>query len=469
MLGQNSSGSPVTSPLILLVDDDQEILVSLRRSLEIGGIDGVNWKDCYTFEDARDKIAKAEPAVVILDLFINSDEPNGLILLDEIVHRYPASRVIMLTGAKVSALGVEGIRRGAANFVQKPVDPIHLAALVKDGLIQAQLRREHSNMLQVRNDAWGSILVGNSPEIELARETAKFASLTKQPVLIVGETGVGKGVCAQALHKLGDRSGGRFVPYLPGGSSADLVMSDLFGHTRGSFTGAAAERKGLLVVANGGTLFLDEIDEFPPQIQVMLLGPLQDGRFRAVGSDSEVLVDVRIIAATNRPLSELLAKGKLRSDLYHRIAHLTITIPSLRERPEDIPLVAGRVLDEVLLRFNGFRPAISSELEEHLVRQCWPGNIRQLRAALEHACLRAQIAGRNVLLKEDTPSFSEQPAALIGKRGSLAEQLHETKVAIIGESLQRNQGNISAVARELDIDRDTVRRVLARNSNDTSG
>jgi DNA-binding NtrC family response regulator len=228
---------------------------------------------------------------------------------------------------------------GAASFLEKPADPEHLAALLKDACAQAELRRAYNELKNEGSRAGLSELSGISVALQKLREEIEFVATTNQPVLLLGETGTGKSLCARLIHDLSKRRTRKCIYYQPNFGGGDIVQSELFGHTKGSFTGAVENRRGLVVEADGGTLFIDELDAVPAETQVKLLDLVQEQRIRPIGSDVYQKVDCRCIAATNRPIQEALDSGLIRRDLHHRLAHCVISIPPLRERLEDLPLL----------------------------------------------------------------------------------------------------------------------------------
>jgi len=308
-------------------------------------------------------------------------------------------------------------------------------------------------------------LIGTSGAIEHLREQIRFAASNSQPVLLLGETGSGKGVCARLIHELGLRSTRRFVPYHPNFGGGDLVQSELFGHVRGAFTGATEGRRGLVLEAHGGTLFLDELDEVPADTQVRLLDLVQERRFRPVGADDFQTVDCRVVAASNRPLQELQVSGKLRRDLYHRIAHCVIEIPPLRSRVEDIPELARVALSECRRRSDVAVFDIEPDVYAILVTHAWPGNVRELQAVIEGAAYRAQFKGATVIDRTHIDLGSPGPGTKEQVRGvSLVEQVETFKLALVREALTRHGGNQVHAARELGIDRGTLKRIVDRSS-----
>jgi len=284
----------------------------------------------------------------------------------------------------------------------------------------------------------------------------KFAATTPQPVLLLGETGTGKGVFALALHQL-CRANKTFIRAQPSYGNFDLVQSELFGHEKGAFTGATSERKGVLEEADGGSIFLDEIDNLPAETQVMLLHSLQEGAFRRVGSLKERNSKFRLIAATNKNLSGF--KSSIRPDLFHRLSHHIITIPPLRERLEDIAQLSETFLQELCSREKISLSAISLSALAKLKKYNWPGNIRELRAVVEQAIYRAKFSGRLTVEPEDIIIGSEESAS-----GNFRLKVDEFEQTLLIKALKEAKGNVSEAARILEVDRTQLKRMLKRFS-----
>jgi len=351
------------------------------------------------------------------------------------------------------------------HFVEKPADPKHLAVLIRDSVVQSNLRRECQRLREQQRAAELLELSGESRGMRQLREQLQFLAISDQPVLICGETGVGKGLCARAIHRLSKRRGGNFVHCHPNFGGGDLVQSQLFGHRKGAFTGATESRRGLVLEAHRGTLFIDELDEVPHQTQVALLDVIQERRVRAVGSDVFESVDCRFIAATNRPLDESLESGRVRRDLHHRLAHAVVRVPPLRERREDIPLLARSFLEQYCERnrLNVFD--IHADALAVLRVQEWPGNVRELKAAVETAVSFAHFKGRSVVIADDlSVSSSASRTSSTSSEGSFDAQVENFKARLIREALELHGGNKARVAEVLQLDRGTVRRILERSA-----
>jgi len=445
---------------VVLIDDDREALLSLVRALK-SVLPDIQMHAASTVEVAIEMTTAIAPQCIVLDLSLDPAQgvESGFALLALIMRQDPSVRIIVLTGHGTLQHGVRALNSGAANFLEKPADITHLAALIRDGCTQSNLRREHKRILSERSDEVESLIIGNSPAVCKVHDAVRYAARTAQPVLIVGETGTGKGLCAQAIHLASGRRAAHFVRYQPNFGTADLVNSDLFGHQKGAFTGANDERRGLLSEAHRGTLFLDEIEELPIETQVTLLGVLQEHKFRPLGATKEQEVDARVICASNSDVERDMASGKLRRDFYHRIAHFVIALPALRERRSDIPAIAQHALVGLSTRDRvnvfEFDPRALELLQGHI----WPGNVRELQAVVESAMYRAQFAERSTILTADLN------LGLIPRSGivsGLSEQLEEFRQKLIDEALARNGNNQVQAARELGIDRSSMRRMIQR-------
>ncbi len=450
---------------LLLIDDDAEMLQSLARVLS-PLITPLTLSSAGHAEVAMPIVMVEQPKVVVLDLCLDErvGVDSGFALLEMIVAQSPTTRVIILTGHGSLSHGIRALTKGAASFLEKPVDPAHLAALVLDAARQAELRREYERLRQSSLDSPLTKLVGASDEITRLREQIDFVATTHQPVLILGETGTGKGLCARLLHELSAQAKGKFVHYQPNFGGGDLVQSELFGHLKGAFTGAEGTRRGLALEAHGGTLFIDEVDEVPAETQVRLLDLIQERRVRALGSDAFQVVDCRFVAATNQPIAVVLEEGKVRRDLYHRIAHCIIEVPPLRARLSDIPLLCEQILSDLRIRealnvFDIERSALAM-----LQQQRWPGNIRELQAVVTNAAYQARYRGRSVVESNDLRGLGnriDHGAETESSGGSFHEAVLAFKSRLVREALSRSGGNQLKAAAELGLDRKTLRRLLS--------
>lgn len=446
---------------VLLVDDDGELLQSLVRAIS-ARVAPLRLRGATTARGTEDEVTQHRPSVIVLDLCI--DEKRGVESGFEVLSRCraidPTSRIIVLTGHGSLAHGVRALTLGAASFIEKPVEPEHLAAVIRDAAYHAQLRREYES--RSANSVPSSIahLIGKSGAISSLRDRISFVATTPQPVLILGETGTGKGLCARLIHECSQRREKRFIHYQPNYGGGDMAQSELFGHVRGAFTGATETRAGLALEADQGTLFLDELDEIPLEVQVRLLDLIQEQRVRAVGSDNFTKLSCRFIAATNRPLDEALAANKIRRDLYHRLAYNVIHIPPLRERIEDIPILCNAFLEAMRARELVQVFDLEPEALERLRREAWEGNVRQLQAVIENAAYHAQYHRRSVIRCEDL--FQLLPESPVSGDGSFHSQVERFKLRLVEDAVRFSHGSQAQAARALGLDRGTLRRILSR-------
>ena len=456
---------------VLLVDDDVELLQSvmriLRHKLSDRTIEGVG-----TQERALDVLAKEKPLVAVIDLCLDESVgvDSGFELLKKCRDLDGDLRVLVLTGHGSVQNGVRAMALGAATFLEKPADPDHLAALVTDALSQAELRREYKRLREHKDDTPESALLGSSGAIQKLREEISFAASTSLPVLLLGETGTGKSLSARLIHDMAQRQSGKFVHYHPNFAGGDIVQSELFGHKKGAFTGAVEQRRGLVLEADKGTLFIDELDAIPADTQVLLLDLVQEHRVRALGSDGFTSIRCRFVAATNKPIKDVLQSGVLRQDLYHRLAHCTIELPPLRSRLEDVPFLVSSVLERVQKRddLNVFE--CSSEALAALQNYRWPGNVRELVGVVETAAHRASFKNRAHITSDDlvlgshgseSPKLVEETSLGEGE-ADFHQRVEAYKRRLVEQALKESNGNQVQAAQLLGIDRGTIRRLSSR-------
>jgi DNA-binding NtrC family response regulator len=457
---------------ILLVDDDAELVQSLVRVLaRLVAPQTICAAGNAT--KALELLRSEKPLVAVIDLCLDERVgiDSGFELLAQLKAQAPEMRVLVLTGHGSRSNGIRAMQLGAASFLEKPADPEHLAALIRDAIAQAELRREYEKL--AREGAAGAAreLCGESPAIVKLREDVAFAASTSQPVLLLGETGTGKSLCARLIHEQSARRAKKFVHYHPNFGGGDIVQSELFGHTKGAFTGAVDSRRGLVQEADGGTLFIDELDAVPKDTQVLLLDLVQEQRIRPVGSDTHQKVNCRFITATNKPIETVLAEGVVRADLHHRLAHNVIIIPPLRNRREDIPMLVAAALQSIRQRegINVF------EIEPHLINElqmyAWPGNIRELHGAIETGAYRAHFNGRSTIERGDlslggkrleaqeksSPVVAHTQVSMSGV--SFHEQVESFKRNLVQQALESCKGNQVQAALLLGVDRGTIRRL----------
>jgi two-component system response regulator HydG len=431
---------------ILLVDDDRalrEMAAGFLRSL------GHEVDDVATLEQARARIRARPYELVLADLIL--EHGTGLDLLAEVRRAAIPCEVIIMTGHGGVESAVQAIREGAYDYVTKPLSLTRLALDVGRALEKRRLEQDVLRLAAARDSAFGGITAASSamrPVVSLLRRAADSES----NLLLLGESGTGKEVAARAVHEHSRRAGRPFVAVHCGALPGELLESELFGHMRGSFTGADRERKGLFLAADGGTLFLDEVGTAPARVQVGLLRALQERRVRPVGAEKDLPVDVRIVAATNADLDAEMAEGRFRPDLYYRLATFVVQLPPLRERREDIPLLVGPLLEDAVRR-SGRKATISPRALARLAGYDWPGNVRELAHVLERAVL---LAEGSVIREQDLPL----PAA--AEPGEAVPTLEEVERRHIEQVLALCGGNKVRAARLLGIPRPNLYRKLER-------
>jgi two-component system response regulator AtoC len=370
-------------PHVLIVDDD----INTRDALaEVVSAEGFSSAIAGTLQEAKEHISHKRPDVILVDL--NLPDGSGIDLCHVLEPR-AATQVVLITGHASVESAVEALRLGAADYLTKPVNVRRLRALLSRVPRPEDLKTEIGALrTELRRLGRFGHMLGTAPAMQKLYNHIGRVAPTEATVLLLGESGTGKELAAQTLHDLSLRQKRPFLPINCGAISPQLIESEIFGHERGSFTGADRQHKGYFERANGGTLFLDEITEMPIELQVKLLRVLETGSFMRIGSTHEIETDVRVIAATNRDPEEAIAEGKLRLDLYHRLNVFPLKIPALRERGSDIELLAQHFLDELNKRHGTYK-LLSSEGIACLKTYHWPGNVRELRNQMQRAFILA--------------------------------------------------------------------------------
>ena len=456
--------------MLLIADDDLAVRTSLSLLLRQAGyaVQAVG-----SAAEAR-AVVQTMPALrlVLLDMNFSlaTTGADGLALLAEIKRLAPQKPVILLTGWGSIELAVAGMKAGAAEFMTKPWDNeallqtvrtvLHLAEAAEpafdDHTTPAAARRALDRQHHFEN------IIGHDPRLlDVLRQVGQVAA-TDASVLIEGESGTGKELIAEALHHNSARRAGPFVKVNLGGISASLFESEMFGHCRGAFTDAKADRIGRFELANGGTIFLDEVGELEMASQVKLLRVLQDRTYEVLGDSKPRRLNIRVVAATNRHLAEMVAQGRFREDLYYRLNLITLHLPALRERADDIPLLAQHFMQQLRLTYH--RPALQLSVRaRHWLReQTLPGNIRELKNLVERAVL---VSGKDELGPEDfqAPAGAFVPAAIptgLPEPGTIT--LDELEVQMIRRSMAHYAGNVSRVAKALGLSRGALYRRLEK-------
>jgi DNA-binding NtrC family response regulator len=381
---------------ILVADDQEASRTGLRALLAKWGYEV---DEASNGVEALDKAVSWLPAVVIADLVM--PELDGLELLKQLQQELPFASVIILTGHGSIETAVDAVKHGAYDYLTKPVDAGRLRMLIEKSLEKAEALREVSVLRQRVKAVWGhGRLVGTSKAMQDVYRLIDLAAPTSAPVLVLGESGTGKELAARTIHELSPRSAGPFVPVNCAAIPETLLESEIFGHEKGSFTGALERRIGCFELAHGGTIFLDEIAEMAPNTQAKFLRILQDGVVRRVGGKAELKVDVRVVAATNKDAQAAIAQGTLREDLYYRLNVFCISMPRLRDHVEDVPLLVQALIEEFNARYDKQLKAADEGLLRMLAARPWQGNVRELRNAIERAAIACQ---GDVLTVADLP------------------------------------------------------------------
>jgi DNA-binding NtrC family response regulator len=401
------------------------------------------------------KLETVNPELVLLDYQMPG--MNGIEVLREIRKRDKNTPVVIITAYGTIERAVEAVKAGADDFITKPFDPDHLALVVNKALERAQLKSEVEFLAQELVGRYRLVAGKNSLMVETVEE-AKKAAASKSTVLLLGESGTGKEIFARSIHEWSDRRLKPFVAINCVGLSRELLESELFGHERGAFTGAHQRKKGKMELANGGTVFLDEVGDIAPELQTKLLRFLQEREFERVGGTEPIAVDLRIIAATNRALEQAVKNGAFREDLYYRLNVIAITLPPLRERKEDIPLLADYFLErfssETKKNFSG----ISADAQDRLLAYPWPGNVRELANVVE----RAVVLGEGPNL-----TVHHLPVRVIGgqlqntiQEFSYHDAINAYRRELIVRALANAQGNRAAAAKALGLHRTHLMKLL---------
>ena len=453
------------NPTLLIVDDEKHTREGLRSSLE-------DSFDVYVASDiggAMGVLERENVDLVLTDLRLGGED--GMQLIDKVLARAHPPVVVMMTAYGSVDAAVEAMRRGAYDFVTKPVNIDRLEILLHRALRSVKVEAEVVELKKQVEKRYGlERLIGESQVMQEVYETIKQVAPTRATVLIQGESGTGKELVAQALHALSERPKPKFVAVHCAALSPQLLESELFGHEKGAFTGASERRIGRFEQANGGTMFLDEIGEIDHATQVKLLRVLGEERsLERVGGNAPIKVDVRLVAATNRDLAKMVSEGKFREDLFFRLSVVPITLPPLRARKEDLPLLVQSMLKS-LAEENGkpFRE-LTADAMQAVLRYDWPGNVRELRTAVEHGVVMA--SGAKITLR-DLPQTvrnggGNTPAVAVGAALSSVPKeerlnVHLTEDLLIEQALAETRGNVTQAAKRLGMSRRTLHRRLAQ-------
>jgi len=441
------------SPTVLVVDDEKngrEGMVQMLDSM------GYLAHGAASGKEALKMVVDDRPDVVITDL--RMPEMDGLTLLTELKKKCSGMPIIVLTAFGSVETAVKAMHMGAFHYLVKPVNWDEMKIVLKKALNQLHLEEENKELKEtLKERTFPSPIIGRSKKMQEVLKMSEQVAKTSSTILIQGESGTGKELIAHLIHDLSPRKEKPFVALHCAALTETLLASELFGHERGAFTGATERKVGRFERAHGGTLFLDEIGEIPKEMQVKLLRVLQEGEFERVGGTKTIKVDVRLISATNKNLSDEVKKGNFREDLYYRINVILVEMPVLRDRAEDIPLLVDHFIKEFARTNNKKITGIDKPTLETLKSYPWPGNIRELKNVIERMV---------VLSSQETLQLQDVPQDILKQGGQTSNilpvnlNLKDAEKELILQKLARNNGNKSKAAKELGISRRTLYRKL---------
>jgi two-component system NtrC family response regulator len=440
----------MSKPILLVVDDDEDLRTQMKWALA-GDYEVL--LACDRAEALR-RLREERPPLVTLDLGLPpraQGAEEGMTALREIQEAEPGTKVVVITGRDEREVALQAVAQGAYDYFRKPVQVDELRVVLRRALQLYELERENRELQRRLGGQGLDELIGTSEAMQKVFSALRKLASTDAPVLIAGESGTGKELAARAIHRLGAQGEGPFVAINCGAIPENLLESELFGHEKGAFTGAHAQRKGRIELAHGGTLFLDEIGELPLPLQVKLLRVLQEHTLQRVGGRQDVVVDARVISATNRDLKAAVEAGRFRDDLYYRVAVVNLPLPPLRDRGEDVFLLARVFLEREAGRAKrkiaGFAPDALRAIEAHT----WPGNVREL----ENRVRRAVVMADGPLVSPADLEL-ESVASDTPKSRGLREMRESVERETVRKALARNGGNVSQTAAELGISRPTL-------------
>jgi two-component system nitrogen regulation response regulator NtrX len=443
----------MSKPRILVVDDEEPIRKTLRMALEYEGYDV---SECASGQEALVRIEKDPPEVVFLD--IKMPGMDGLEVLEKVTEHARAPQVIMVSGHGSVQTAVQATKLGAFDFIEKPLETERVLVAVRNALERKELEEEVGRLRLTFERRYQ--MVGSSPSLEKVREAIRRSAPTNATVLITGESGTGKELVARAIHSNSQRAKGPFVQVNCAAIPEDLIESELFGHEKGSFTGATAKQIGKFEQAHRGTIFLDEVGDMSPRTQAKVLRVLQEGEVERVGSQTTIKVDVRILAATNKDLKEEIEAGSFREDLFFRLSVIPIHMPPLRERREDVESLIEHFVatfaSEDNLRRKSFSPDAMARMKAH----SWSGNVRELRNTVERVLI---MAAADVIETSDLPEtirYGEETGGNGPDASTLKEFKEATERAFLVQKLRENGWNISHTAQVIGTPRSNLYKKL---------
>ena len=462
MLNKDDNTAISGLPRILIIDDDEQIRKQIQWYLS-------DEFDVYSVGDrlgAIEIFEKEKPQVVLLDLGLPPhprDAVEGLQALDEMLSLDSMAKIIVVSGNSERKNALAAVDKGAYDIFPKPVDLDELKIVLRRVCRRVDLENENIRERNLASESFFGEIVGASPPMQAILKAIRKVASTDVPVLITGESGTGKELISNAIHKASGRKDGPFIAINCGAIPETLLESELFGHEKGSFTGAAVQRRGRLEYSNGGTLFLDEIGDLAHDLQVKLLRFLQEKVIERIGGRQPIQVDGRVIAATNRNLEEAVHAGVFREDLYFRLAVMKIHLPPLRERGDDVILLAEHMLAEYSkeLKIPGKR--FSKGALDAIRKYDWPGNIREMQNSVKRAIVL--VSGNSIKAEDlELNAINSQASRLV----SLKDARGATEREMLADALRKNNGNISKTAKSLGISRPTLYDLIARHGLQTA-
>jgi two-component system, NtrC family, nitrogen regulation response regulator NtrX len=441
--------SKKTKATVLVVDDEEGILETLSSILED---EGYEVSTASSGEDALTYFGKISPEVVLLDVWMSGID--GIETLKKIKEISKETPVIMISGHSTIDTAVHAIKLGAYDFLEKPLSLEKVLILTKRALEKQRLEKEN---IALKSSIFQELeIVGKSPKVISLKEELAKAAASQSRVIIYGESGTGKELVARALHSASDRRNNNFIEVNCAAIPNELIESELFGHEKGSFTGAFERKKGKFELADEGTLFLDEIGDMSPAAQAKVLRIIETQEFLRVGGSKNIKVDVRIIAATNKALQDEIKKGNFREDLYFRLNVIPINVPPLRERKDDIPLLVEYFLNSFARQYGQKIKEVSKATSQALMEYDWPGNVRELKNTIERLVIMSQS---NLIDVKEPLSAIEEKADFYNYK-TLKEARKNFESRFILKKLEANSWNVTKTAEELDIERSNLHRKI---------
>jgi two-component system nitrogen regulation response regulator NtrX len=452
----------MANEIILIVDDEESVRNSLAGVMKDEGYEVVS---AISGKEGLDLLHEVQPSLALLDIAMS--EMDGIETLRRFKEIRPDMPVIMVTGHGTIETAVKTTKMGAYDFIVKPPELQHLTLVVKHGLEESRLREENESLkrsIERRHE-----IVGESEKIKTLKQQIALAGPTNGWVLIHGESGTGKEFVARAIHRASRRSSGPFVEVNCAAIPQELIESELFGHEKGSFTGATGMKRGKFELAHGGTIFLDEIADMSMATQAKVLRVLEGQEFQRVGGTKTLKADVRVVAASNKNLADEIRKGAFREDLYYRLNVIPLSVPPLRERADDIPRLVRHFLQEFSTEYGQKTKTIDDDALDLFVRYQWPGNVRELRNIIERLII--MVPGPVLRVQDVPPPISspqqEHPALALsgeGRAGHNHATLRDARSAFerefIMQKLRENDGNVSRTADAIGVERSNLHRKI---------